>query len=214
MTTRRDVLLLLRKHPGITVTELAGRLRLTNMGVRRHLETLGHEGLIESTPAPRRSLGRPPTGWRLSATGDELFPRRYDRLAVEVLEDMAEEAGEATVEAALARRTEKVATQYEAALDGAPTMADRVMRLAALRDGDGYLAEWAASPDGDLLLTENNCAILGVARRFPVLCAMEHALFRRCLGPEAEVTRVAHTLAGDAVCCYRIRPSGEGDARP
>jgi len=34
---------------------------------------------------------------------------------------------------------------------------------------------------------------------------MELDLFRRVMGPDVEVTRVAHTMAGDAVCSYRIR---------
>jgi predicted ArsR family transcriptional regulator len=26
------------------------------------------------------------------------------------------------------------------------------------------------------------------------------------LGPDVEVTRESHTMAGDPVCCYRVRP--------
>ena len=44
-----------------------------------------------------------------------------------------------------------------------------------------------------------------VAERYPAVCAMELTLFREVLGPEVEVTRVLHTMAGDAVCAYRIR---------
>ena len=56
------------------------------------------------------------------------------------------------------------------------------------------------------MLVENNCAVHRVAERFPAVCAMELALFRKVLGPDVEVTRVAHTMAGDATCTYRIRP--------
>jgi predicted ArsR family transcriptional regulator len=209
VTTRRKLLLLLRKRPGVTVTELAAELDLTGMGVRRHLDALQSEGLVETTTCDRKGLGRPAAGWRLSATGLELFPRRYDRVALEVLEDVAEHAGPDAVDAVFSRRTDKLVAEYEAELDDADGLEERVAGLARIRDDAGYLAEWSADGDGDLLLTENNCAVHRVAERYPVVCAQELALLRRVLGPDVEVTREAHTMAGDAVCRYRIRPRSD-----
>jgi len=206
VTTRRKLLLLLRKHPGVTVTELAAELDLTGMGVRRHLDVLEADGLVETTECTRRARGRPATGWRLSDAGLELFPRRYDAIALDVLEDVAEHAGPDAVAAVFARRTDKLVTEYETVLAGRDTIEDRVAGLAEIRDDAGYMAESAATPEGDLILTENNCAVHRVAERHPAVCAMELALIRRVLGPEVEVTRVAHTMAGDAVCSYCIRP--------
>lgn len=201
-------MLLLRKHPGSTVAELASLMELTNMGVRRHLDGLAADGLAEPmSPQGARSVGRPPAGWRLTPEGEEEFPRRYDQFALDVLEDVADTCGPAALEESLHRRTAKLAQSYEDALAEADSLADRVERLAALRDADGYLAETATDDEGDWLLTENNCAIHRVARRFPILCTMELSLFRRCLGPQVEVTRESHALSGDAVCCYRVRPA-------
>ncbi len=211
MTTRSDLLLLLRKQPGRTVTELAGCLSLTGMGVRRHLDALAAEGLVETAACEKKARGRPPTGWRLTATGMELFPRRYDTLALEILEDVAEQVDPRAVDAAFARRTDKLTAEYERALAGSSGLEERVAGLARLRDEAGYLAEWQADDDGTLMLTENNCAVHRVAQQYPVVCAMELALIRRVLGPEVEVTRVSHTMAGDAVCSYRIRRCGSGD---
>src|SRR5688572_15943456 len=67
VNTRRELLLLLRKHPGITVAELAQELQLTGMGVRRHLDALASDGLVETVTSARRGLGRPASGWRLTA---------------------------------------------------------------------------------------------------------------------------------------------------
>lgn len=213
MTTRREILLLLRKRPGSTVAEMAAHLGFTAMGVRRHIDVLAAEGLVEAAAVARRAVGRPPTGWRLTPAGDEEFPRRYDDLAADLLEEVAENGGAAVMESVLAGRSAKLAARYEASLGPMTTLGDRVERLTALREDDGYLAECRHDEGGDLLLVENNCAVWRVARRFPVLCAMELSLFRQCLGPGAEVTRESHALSGDAVCCYRVRPAGEGDAR-
>jgi predicted ArsR family transcriptional regulator len=202
--SRHQLLLLLRKRPGVTVAELADALALSGMGVRRQLAALAAEGLVERAPCPRNGVGRPPVGWRLSAAGIELFPRHYDSLALDLFEDTAPEE----MDAALRRRNDRQAVQYEAALDGCAGLEERVAALTELRDQAGYLAEWAAAGDGTAVLTENNCAVHRVAQHEPAVCAMELALMRRVLGPEVDVTRISHAMAGDAVCAYRIRPRG------
>ena len=201
---------MLRKQPGITVSELASRLELTGMGVRRHLDALAAEGLVAPTACVRKGPGRPASGWRLSAAGLELFPRRYDAVALDLLEDFSENAGPEAVDDLFARRTDKQVAVYEQALDGIASLDERVAALAGIRDEAGYLAEWDDSGDGSLVLTENNCAVHRVAERYPAVCAQELALLRRVLGPDVEVVRVAHTMAGDAVCSYRIRPRDGG----
>jgi predicted ArsR family transcriptional regulator len=207
VSTRRELLDLLRSKPGSTVNELATALSLTVVGVRRHLDKLAADGIVEQVRVPNpHKAGRPPAGWRLSAAGKELFPRRYDVLALDLLEDLAEEAGPEVVDAVLARRTEKLAAEYEAQLDGVSDPQERVLKVAALRDKAGYVTECKAGNDGDVLLVENNCAIHRVAEHHPAVCTMELSLLRQVLGPDVEVTRLAHTMAGDAVCSYCIRP--------
>jgi predicted ArsR family transcriptional regulator len=211
VTTRRELLLLLRTRPGITVNELAKALSLSVVAVRRHLDALVGELLVEQVPAARAGVGRPASGWRLSPAGLEVFPRRYDALALDLLEDLAEEAGADVVNAVLARRTEKLVTQYEAELDGLTDPADRLRAIASLRDQAGYLTECREGEDGDVLLVENNCAVHRVAAAHSEICTMELVLFRRVLGPDVDVTRVSHTMAGDPVCCYRVCPRSAQD---
>ena len=99
----------------------------------------------------------------------------------------------------------RLAVQYRAELADADTLEEQVAGLAQVRDRAGYVAEWHR--DGEVLvLIENNCAVHRVAERFPAVCAMELALFRKVLGPDVEVTRVSHTMAGDATCTYCVRP--------
>jgi predicted ArsR family transcriptional regulator len=210
VTTRREVLLLLRTRPGMTAAELADVLSVTTTAVRRHLDALAAEHLVEQV-APARAAagaGRRARGWRLSPAGAEQFPRRYDAFAVDLIDDLAEEAGPAAVDAVFARRTEKLVAQYRSALEGVTDVDQRVDALAALRDRAGYLAEVRDDEhDGRArLLVENNCAVHRVAEQHPAVCSMELALFRRVLGADVDVTRVSHAMSGDAVCCYRIGP--------
>ncbi|MGH9223432.1 MAG: helix-turn-helix transcriptional regulator [Acidimicrobiales bacterium] len=213
MTTRRELLLLLRTHPGITVHELAGELRLSEVAVRRHLDILAADHIAEHVPAAKAAVGagRRASGWRLSESGLELFPRRYDALALELLEDLAEEAGPQAVDAVFERRTDKLASQYETVLEGVTDTREKVRLIASLRDQGGYLTDVRSGEGDEVILVENNCAVHKVAERHSVVCDMELVLFRRVLGPDVEVQRVAHTMSGDPVCCYRVCPrSTEG----
>ena len=208
MSSRQRLLLLLRKNPGATVTELAREMGISGMGVRRHLSALGAEGLVEPAACPSAGPGRPPTGWRLSTAGRELFPRRYDALAIDLIDELASEE----LAGALARRNDKQVAQYRAALAPYADLGEQVAEVARLRDQAGYQAEWSAGDGDTLVLTENNCAIHRVAEHHPSVCSMELSLLREVLGPDVEVTRLAHTMAGDAVCSYCIRPrSGDTD---
>ena len=204
MGSRDQLLLLLRKQPDSTVTDLAAGLGMTGVGVRRHLTALTAAGLVERSPcaSTRQGPGRPPSAWRLSATGMETFARRYDALLLDLLEDL----GPAELAGALDRRADKQVAQYQDQLAGCDGFEERVAALTELRDQAGYVAEWASADDDALVLTENNCAVHRVAERHPVVCAMELSLLRRVLGPEVEVTRTSHTMAGDTACSYRIRP--------
>ncbi len=202
MGSRQRLLLLLRKHPGVTVTELARELTMSGVGVRRHLANLASAGLVEQSRCPQAGLGRPAAGWRLSASGMELFPRRYDSLALELLEELPPEE----VAGALGRRHDKQVVQYRDAVAPCGDLAAQIAEVTRLRDLAGYQAEWAVGDDGAFVLTENNCAIHRVAERHPAVCSLELSLLRQVLGPDVEVTRLAHAMAGDAVCAYCIRP--------
>jgi len=190
----------------VTVADLARDMEISGMGVRRHLAALAADGLVEQASCVRSGSGRPPAGWRLTAAGMELFPRRYDSLALELLDALTpdEAAG------ALARRNDRQVAQYRAAVANCGDVAEQVAEVTRLRDLAGYQAEWSAGDDGSLVLTENNCAIHRVAEHHPSVCALELSLLREVMGPDVEVIRLAHAMAGDAVCAYCIRPAAAG----
>lgn len=206
MGTRSDLLLLLRREPGSTVSELATELHLTGMAVRRHLDALSAAGYVAADRPERKGVGRPASGWHLTDAGmEDLFPRRYDDLALDVLDDVAHSGGVDAVNGVFARQAHRLAARYRDELDG--DLEKRVLRLAELRDEGGFLADVDADDDGELVLRQCNCAVHKVAACYPSVCEQELELMRGALGPGVQVSRVAHMLAGDAVCAYRISPA-------
>jgi predicted ArsR family transcriptional regulator len=80
----------------------------------------------------------------------------------------------------------------------------RVSTLAQLRSNEGYLAEVAHDDDGTIHLLEHHCPIRNAADHCVHLCDAELELFRAALGPDAQVNREQHLMAGDTRCAYRI----------
>jgi predicted ArsR family transcriptional regulator len=73
-----------------------------------------------------------------------------------------------------------------------------------MREAEGYMAEAQAAEDGSVLLVENHCPICAAARACQNFCRSELDVFRRVLGPDVQVERVEHQLAGARRCAYRI----------
>jgi predicted ArsR family transcriptional regulator len=203
--TRRAVLELLKRHGPQTVAKLHELLGLSRVAVRRHLEALESEGLVEQTTrAPGR--GRPAHRYALTDAGNELFPRNYQQLANQLLEAVRAELGPAAVERLFAHRQQALARQYaeRTAGRGLPELASE---LAAIQDENGYMAKWEPAGPDRYLVREHNCAISRVAGANPSACSHELALFRQLAGPDVEVDRISHIQSGDLECAYVLRPA-------
>lgn len=201
-TTRLELLDALRRSAGLTADQLAERLGVTAMAVRKHLALLQDEGLLTAR-VERRRVGRPVHVYTLTARARERFPQGYQDLTTELLDDLRAIDGEEKIRHLFRRRTGRVHASLEPVMAG-HSLPERLATLTEYLDEQGYLAEWEAVPDGDYLLKEHNCAIYGVAQCTPEVCACELDLFQR-LFADAEVERERHVLAGDHLCCYRLR---------
>jgi DeoR family suf operon transcriptional repressor len=200
--TRREILESLKKRGELTTGELADKLGLTTSGVRQHLVALTSDGLVAHREV-REGPGRPRHCYYLTAAADALFPRAYSDLTNELLgyaSDADPELVERLFERRRRRRVEGAASRL-AGLD----FAAKVEELARILDEDGYLADFQAQPDGTFLVTEHNCAILGVARRYGQACSSEIGFLREAL-PEATIERVQHMIAGAHSCAYEVKP--------
>jgi predicted ArsR family transcriptional regulator len=67
------------------------------------------------------------------------------------------------------------------------------------------MATWQEADDGGLLLIENHCPICAAATACQGFCRAELDVFRAVLGPETEVVRNEHIVAGARRCSYSIR---------
>ncbi|MBU6243001.1 MAG: helix-turn-helix domain-containing protein, partial [Acidobacteria bacterium] len=85
-----------------TAVALAKRLKITPAGVRRHLDALVQDGILEAREPYQRSLntrgrGRPSKVFVMTEIGREKFEHSYDDLAVLALKFMNSQSGAAMV---------------------------------------------------------------------------------------------------------------------
>jgi DeoR family transcriptional regulator, suf operon transcriptional repressor len=200
--TRRQILESLKKRGELTADDLAEQLGLTTSGVRQHLVGLTSDGLVAHHQV-REGPGRPRHCYHLTPAADALFPRAYSDLTNELL-GYASDADPELVERLFERRRMRRVDNARDRLKG-KDFAQKVEALAQILDEDGYLADFQPTPDGQgFLITEHNCAILGVARRYGQACSSEIGFLREAL-PEASIERIQHMIAGAHSCAYEVK---------
>ena len=178
---------------------LADRLELTPAAVRRHLDHLLEEGLVESREERvygPRGRGRPAKVFVLTDTGRHAFHQAYDDLAATALRFIAAAGGDEAVGDFARQRSAEVEKRYRALLDLAPEGKEAEVLAQALT-ADGYAASTMQAGAGEQLC-QHHCPVAHVAEQFPQLCEAETEVFARLLG--GHVQRLATLAHGEHVC--------------
>jgi predicted ArsR family transcriptional regulator len=199
-----------------TAADLAGRLDLTPAAVRRHLDHLVAEGVVESREKKvygTRGRGRPAKVFALTEAGRDSFDQQYDDLAVQALRFLAETQGEDAVVEFARRRVAFVERDYAAALALDPDLSP-AEALAKVFTQNGYAASVRdlAPVNGISVgeqLCQQHCPVSHVAHEFPQLCEAETEAIGTVLG--THVQRLATIAHGDGVCttCIPQTPKKE-----
>ncbi len=202
-STRNRVARSILDHGPSTVTELAGRLGLTPAAVRRHLDALVADDVVQAREQRvygARTRGRPAKVFALTDCGRDAFDQSYDTLAADALRWIQERFGgdEAVVAFARARIAEQAAA-YRAAIEAAaPERRTEALAKALSADGYAATARSAPLPRKGEQLCQHHCPVAHVAEKFPQLCEAETEIFSQLLG--THVQRLATIAHGDGVC--------------
>lgn len=178
------------------MSEMAKRLEITEMAVRRHLNTLERDGYIDSHIV-RQSMGRPMHVYRLTAAAEDLFPKNYHTLTLDLLGELGDDR---TIGSLFGKRKDKLLQKYEPGMEG-KTLEERVEKLADIQNANGYMVDWERTKDG-FVLQEFNCPISQVANQYNEACECEQQLFEELL--DAKVERTECLAKGGGKCVYHI----------
>ncbi|MBM3925780.1 MAG: ArsR family transcriptional regulator [SAR202 cluster bacterium] len=199
--TRLQILNLLQEKGEASVGQLAEDLALASATVRRHLDVLLRDRLVEYHQV-RKSLGRPEYAYTLTEDGQEVLPKHYQDLLSDVLlemskltpEDTMGRDGRALASLVFSRLAEKITQPYQEQ--------DLEPRLAALLD---ILAKGDFSPDverlnGGVRILLHNCPYRSVAQSQESVCFFDESLISNLL--KAPVEKEQCIRIGHKSCCY------------
>lgn len=201
LSTRDAVARSVLENGPSTAVVLGERLGLTPAGIRRHLDLLVGDGILEAREphqALSRGRGRPSKVFVMTDSGREKFEHSYDDLAVAALKFMSAQSGEHLVKAFAQSRADDIERKATIAL---AKRSHKTEALASFLTEQGYATTVESRQTGEQLC-QHHCPIAHVAAEFPQLCEAETEAFSRVLG--THVQRLATIAHGDGVCTTYI----------
>ncbi len=196
--------LLLANKAGLTVDELAERLKITRNAVRQHVAALENDGLLIGG-ATRPSGGRPEQLYLLTDKGKELFPRQYSWLAQLVIESVREETGPNGLRDRLGAMGARVAHQLRAQYPGLTTRQEKVQKLSELMEQLGYnTGGRATAASGGPVIEADNCVFHNLALKDREVCQFDLALLSNFT--DSKVDHQECMARGGNVCRFKFKP--------
>lgn len=198
---KRELLQALKKHSGATLQELARQFSVSREAVRKQLFALEAEGYVKVQMLRRKTSGRPTAAYTLTPAGDELFPRQYDELAIQLVEAIG-----TSLQPKQARKVFDVLVENKVRF-WQPQLKDLsfAKKIQALKklylDDDAYME--VVEKNGKLYLVESNCPYLNVAMRQPGLCNVTVNVLAKLL--DSDVERIEKFQDGHGRCTFAIK---------
>jgi len=180
-----------------TAAALSEKLGFTAAGIRRHLDALVADGVLEAREphaALVRGRGRPSKVFVMTDNGREKFEHSYDDLAVAALKFMSAQVGEQSIKAFADSRADDIIKKASLSI---AKRSHKSEALATFLSDQGYAASVAVKTHGEEIC-QHHCPIAHVAAEFPQLCEAETRAFSELLG--THVQRLATIAHGDGVC--------------
>jgi predicted ArsR family transcriptional regulator len=223
--TRGQVARLILELGPCTAATLGGRLGLTPAAIRRHLDNLIADGMIETRTARsygNRGRGRPAKVFVITDAGRSAFEHAYDDLASSALRFLEQSYGHQAVAEFARQQIAETERRYAPVVAQAGDLRGRVQALADALSADGYAAAagpvpgppgGAGAPRGGIpspagvvsngeQICQHHCPVAHVAAEFPQLCEAETEAFGRLLG--TPVRRLATIAHGDGICTTHV----------
>jgi predicted ArsR family transcriptional regulator len=218
--TRGHVARLILELGPCTAATLGGRLGLTPAAIRRHLDNLIADGMVETRTARtygNRGRGRPAKVFVITDAGRSAFEHAYDDLATSALRFLERTYGPHAVAEFARHQVAETERRYAPVVAQAGDLRSRVQALAGALSADGYAAaagpvpEVPAGGNGSAgagviptgqQICQHHCPVAHVAAEFPQLCEAETEAFGRLL--DVPVRRLATIAHGDGICTTHV----------
>ena len=193
----------------MTVAQLAGLLSLSQQAVRRHLDGLRAEGLVDVRQL-RHGVGRPSLVFFVTERGEELGGRTYVQLLSRMFRHLEKldtatvsgATGQQVVERVFSGIAEEVAADHRNEVRG-ETLDRRIDEASRALNREGIVDGW--QKEGDAYhLVNGDCPYLKLAELSDSACSADRHTIELLLG--AEVEQITRIVDGAPCCEYIVRP--------
>jgi len=206
-TTREQVLRLVGGHREATVGQLADALDLSQAAVRRHLDALRGDGLVDVKLA-RHGVGRPALLFFVTARGAELAGRAYAHLLsrlvrrFEGMDALTVGSGPELLDRAFSGVAAEIAAEHQSEVHGT-SLAERVAATSRALAGEGIVDGW--QKEGSVFkLVNGDCPYLKLAESSSLPCRSDRESIELLVGARVEQTR--RIVDGAPICEYVVQP--------
>ncbi len=199
-STRKNIILLLKKNGGMSIEDLSKVIDITPMGIRQHLLALEKKGIVNYVPR-KRGIGRPGFIYMLTDSANYLFPDSYDSFAVGLLKDIKKHEGTEKVDKIFSWRRERLLKMNKEALAGIENLEDALHAFKNVLESNGHLVEISRN-NGHYHLRQYHCPIHKISSEFKDACKHELLLYRDLISKN--IMREQTISDGAQSCLYVI----------
>ena len=185
------------------LSELKELLDCSVNSVRHHLKELEAEGVV-AYDRVHKGVGAPAHTFHLTDSGQALFPERYARTVVDLLDHVVESQGRDAAVSLLKQQYRSLSIRLSAEVSHLP-VTERGPAIARVLAAEGYMATWQDDDEGGVL-TEHHCPHQLVAQRFPEICVAEQEALGSAFG--VEIDRRSRIAGGCGTCSYHVTEGG------
>ncbi|KON86468.1 hypothetical protein AF332_06275 [Sporosarcina globispora] len=200
-STKGIILRLIKTSGKLSIMEMAKELGISEMAVRRHIQVLEKDDFIMSA-IQRQTKGRPSKLYQLTEKGEDLFPKKYKQLSVELLTELSSMGQNHLITELFLRRKSRIVQKYESQTAG-KSFSEKLKILEDLLLHEGFMPE-VRIEEGQVHLKEFNCPYIETAEEFKQICRSEKEFIKDFLSAD-KVDIKSCMAAGDGCCHYLIR---------
>ena len=204
----RIVIERLKLSGGLPVSELARSLDVSYMAVKQHCEELNKLGYLDRSRIPRTAVGRPEIFYSLSAKSDALFPEAGVGFTLDLLEELKALLGETTPDKLFFQHFQKLYEKWEPLISKAPSLAEKVAKLVALREKEGCHVRCQSDPGQGPRIEEFHNPLQRVFERYPRAAAMELRMIEQLLETRVARREMGGGRTGQPRVVFEMPPSG------
>lgn len=194
--TRERILEFIIEQREVRVEDLATELGITHAAVRRHLDNLRADGLLD-VRSVKQATGRPYHIYFATEKATQDVPPAYADLLERMLRGLGDDASSVVA----ARIAESLASKHRQAISGLSTEEVVAQVTASLRN-EGILEEWREEADG-IHLVNGRCPYHMAATISRLPCDSDRKAIELLLGHDVE--QLNRIVDGAPCCEYLVR---------